>query len=239
MIYVGLDDTDMLDTPGTNKLAMHLARLLDEEYETQWIVRHQMLVDPRVPCTRMNGSVSLGLHPRGTCRVPALANRLCEEIVGWCPVGSDPGLCIAEKVSESVCQWGHRAQRELLSQDEALQIASAESVFLKPLGGTGGGIIGALAAVGLLATWNSGRVVHYGSHGDRPFDVTGTLPVSEIRARGVDRILRMDTGETIEQGSIELGKRLRPNLRAGRVVLYVLPNTTAGEATWQAQRVVA
>ena len=47
MIYLGLDDTDMLDTPGTNKLAMHLAELLADEYETLWIVRHQMLVDPR------------------------------------------------------------------------------------------------------------------------------------------------------------------------------------------------
>jgi hypothetical protein len=49
----------------------------------------------------------------------------------------------------------------------------------------------------------------------------------------------MDTGETIEQGSIDLGKRLRPNLRGGRVVLYVLPSDSDCEATWQAQRVVA
>jgi hypothetical protein len=240
MIFVGLDDTDMLDTPGTNKLAMHLARLLDDAYETQWIVRHQMLVDPRVPCTRMNGSVSLGLTPRGTHQLAALATRICEEMIAWCPDGSDPGLCIAEDaVPESVCEWGRRAQRELVSQDEALQIAGDAGVFLRPLGGTGGGIIGALAAVGLLATWNSGRVVHHGSHGERPFDVTGTLPAAEIRARGVDRILRMDTGETIEQGSIDLGKRLRPNLRGGRVVLYVLPSDSDCEATWQAQRVVA
>lgn len=239
MIYLGLDDTDMLDTPGTNKLAMHLVELLADDYETLWIVRHQMLVDPRVPCTRMNGSVSLGLEPRGASRLQALAEGVADVMIGWCPVGSDPGLCLTEAVPEVIRQWGRRAQQELLDQDEALRLADDAGIYLKPLGGTGGGIIGALAAVGLLATWNSGRVVHRGSHCERPFNITGTLEVEEVFARGIDRVLRMDTGEVIRQGSIELGKKLRPNLRDGQVVLYVLPNLTESDATWQAQRVVA
>ena len=133
---------------------------------------------------------------------------------------------------------GPPRQQELLDQDEALRLADEASIYLQPLGGTGGGIIGALAAVGLLATWNSGRVVHRGAHGEHPFNITGTLEVEEIFARGIDCVLRMDTGEVVRQGSIELGKKLRPNLREGQVVLYVLPNVSESDATWQAQRVV-
>ena len=52
MIYVGLDDTDTLDDPGTNQLARHLVRELSGQFGGRMIVRHQLLEDPRVPCTK-------------------------------------------------------------------------------------------------------------------------------------------------------------------------------------------
>ena len=48
MIYVGIDDTDTLDDPGTNQLARHLVRELAGDYNGQLILRHQLLEDPRV-----------------------------------------------------------------------------------------------------------------------------------------------------------------------------------------------
>ncbi len=239
MIYLGIDDTDMPDTPGTNKLAMRLADVLDLEFKTNWIVRHQLLVDPRVPCTRMNGGVSMGLEPRGAFDAAHLAHRVRHEILGWCPPGSDPGLCIAPVVSEQIKRWGLRAQRELLSMQEALELAAESAIYLEPLGGTGGGIIGALAAVGLFATWNSGRVICCERAPAAAMNVTGILPPEDLYRRGVDRIERQDTGQPVAAGSIELGKRLRPNLRDGQVVLYVLPHADQSLAGWQAQRVVA
>jgi hypothetical protein len=238
MIYVGLDDTDMPDTPGTNKLAMYLADLLADDYHTQWIVRHQMLVDSRVPCTRMNGSVSLALESRSSESLETLAERIRHVMFDWCPVGSDPGLCLATSVAPAVQQWGKRAQAELLEQSEALQIAREHGVILEPLGGTGGGVIGALAAVGLLSTGNSGRIVRCGRVSSQAFDVTGRLDVQDVLARGVDRVVRVDNAQPVESGTIVLGKKLRPNLRCGQVVLYVLPSDSTA-AVWQAQRVVA
>ncbi len=239
MIYLGIDDTDMPDTPGTNKLAMHLAEVLENEYVTTWIVRHQLLIDPRVPCTRMNGGVSMALEPRGTYDIPKLAARVRDVMLPWCPEGSDPGLCISTEVPEDIRRWGRRAQRELLTQAEADELAAQTGIYLEPLGGTGGGIIGALAAIGLLATWNSGRVIRCGRAPATAMDVTGVISPSEIQARGVDRIERQDTGESVSFGSVELGKRMRPNLREGQVVLYVLPHENEQRAAWQAQRVVA
>src|SRR4051812_31276378 len=43
MIYVGIDDTDTLDDPGTNQLARHLVGELSNEFEARLILRHQLL----------------------------------------------------------------------------------------------------------------------------------------------------------------------------------------------------
>ncbi|HYO26296.1 MAG TPA: hypothetical protein VEQ85_15250, partial [Lacipirellulaceae bacterium] len=213
MIFVGIDDTDMPDTPGTNKLAFHLAQVLSVNYATQWIVRHQLLVDPSIPCTNKNGCVSLLLKPHDGYRVEQLTMRLRDEIRAWSPPGSDPGLCVAESVPGEVTGWGRAAQTELLDQAGAMRVAADAGIYLEPLGGSGGGVIGALAAVGLLATWDSGRVVHCGTFPLQAFDATGVYDVVEVYDWGVDDIVSLADGARITAGAIDLGKRLRPNLR--------------------------
>jgi hypothetical protein len=125
-------------------------------------------------------------------------------------------------------------QRELVTQHEARAIAVANRVHLEGLGGTEDGVIGALAAVGLMATQNDGRVVHFGVGDKDLYDVTGVLSLEEIRERGVDEVVGFGTGERIARGSVDVGKRLRPNYRDGRVVLFV----SRGELSdWVAVRV--
>jgi hypothetical protein len=245
MIYIGLDDTDTLDTPGTNKLALHLAERLAGRYDAHWIVRHQLLVDPRVPCTNKNGCASMVLDPRTdqprTDLVADLFAELGHIVIEWSPAGSDPGLCVAERVGDAVQAWGRRAQAELLRQADALALAHAAGVFLEPLGGTGDGVIGALAAVGLQATQNSGRVIHRrlpGDAGRHSFELAGPCTAESIYAHGVDDIVDLATGAAIAHGTIDLGKRLRPNLRGGRVVLYAARGEAEAPAPWIAQRVV-
>jgi hypothetical protein len=152
--------------------------------------------------------------------VPTLRERLREIIIPWCPAASDPGLCVTETVPPAVIEWGLRCQRELVTQSEARRIAAEHGIYLEGLGGSQDGVIGALAAVGLMATKNDGRVVHFGSSGDDWYDVTGCLTVDDILARGVDEIRNFDTGERLAAGTIDVGKRLRPNFRSGRVVLF-------------------
>ena len=168
MIYVGLDDTDVVDSPGTNQLARQIAKRITGDFHTQLVVRHQLLDDPRVPYTSKNGCASLLLERRGDMTLDALASRLCRMIVDWCPPGSDPGLCLAATVPTEIIAWGERCQRELVDQKEARSLARAARVYLQGLGGTEGGVIGALAAVGLLASRKGGRVVHLGSSPDTP-----------------------------------------------------------------------
>jgi tRNA(Ile2) C34 agmatinyltransferase TiaS len=248
MIYVGLDDTDTLDDPGTNQLARHIVRELASMFNGRMILRHQLLEDPRVPCTKKNGCASILFEPVGWApprhsgnstdkrwaMPPLLIEKLRDLILAWSPAGSDPGFCVTSHVPQEVIDWGMRAKREIVTQQEARTIAAANHIHLEGLGGTEDGVIGALAAIGLMATKNDGRVVYFGASNDDWYDVTGCLDVKQILARGVDEILTADTNESLESGTVEVGKRLRPNFRNGRVVLYV----ARGESPqWEAVRI--
>src|SRR5688572_3343941 len=123
MIYVGIDDTDMLDAPGTNQLAKSLAERVADRFQCHFIVRHQLLEDPRVPCTSKNGSASILLEPLGTCTTSQLLEELRSGMQERFIEGSDPGLCVAESVPASVIAWGERCCRELVTKEEAMSLA--------------------------------------------------------------------------------------------------------------------
>jgi hypothetical protein len=234
MIYVGIDDTDTLDDPGTNQLARHLVKELAGKFRGRMILRHQLLEDPRVPCTRKNGCASIALESLNGTPTAGLSAQLRDIIIGWCPAGSDPGLCVAEVIPPAVIAWGLRCKNELVTQVEARKIATDCDIYLEGLGGTEDGVIGALAAIGLLATRNDGRVVYYGCDAEDWYDVTGCLAVEDILRRGVDEIRDVNSGEMVARGTVEVGKRLRPNYRSGRVVLFATPRD---KTTWDAVRV--
>jgi hypothetical protein len=229
MILVGLDDTDMPDTPGTNQLARALAGRLSTAYRCLRIVRHQLLSDPRVPCTSKNGSASIWLEPTGPVDLGWLIGELRAGMLGAFVPGSDPGLCVATSVPGEVVAWGQRCQRELVSQQEARELAGRLGMHLEGLGGTEGGVIGALAAVGLAATGDDGRLIQMEGW---PDDLSGVQPVGAVSGRGVE-IREVASGKRIGEGVVDLGKKLRPNCRGGRAVLFV---EQAGEGTWRAVR---
>jgi hypothetical protein len=233
MIYVGLDDTDTLDDPGTNQLARHLVRELAGQFRGRMIVRHQLLEDPRVPCTRKNGCASIQFEPVRSAACAQLISALRDIVRAWCPRGSDPGLCVTRMVPPLVIEWGLRCKKELVTQAAARQLAARFDLYLEGLGGTEDGVIGALAAIGLMATGNDGRVVHYGSGSEDWYDITGCLSVGKILGRGVDEVRTIGRDEKLTSGIVDVGKRLRPNYRAGQVVLYVSPRD---DATWEAVR---
>jgi len=234
MIYVGIDDTDTFDDPGTNQLARHIVHELAGQFRGCIILRHQLLEDPRVPCTKKNGCASIAFERLAPGSLDDFIASLRHLIFPWCPAASDPGLCVAEAVPQQIADWGLRCQRELVNQADARQIAARHSIYLEGLGGTEDGVIGALAAVGLMATQNDGRVVHFDSGSTNWYDLTGLLEAREIRAHGVDEILIMSTGESLTAGTIDIGKRLRPNFRSGKIVLYVARNESP---YWGAVRV--
>jgi len=235
-LYLGLDDTDVIDSPGTNQLARRIAQRLPAGCHATIILRHQLLVDPRVPFTSQNGSASIAVACGRSFHRGALLPMLRREMAAWFVTGSDPGLCVAEQVPSEVIEFGRRCQCELMAQADARRVAGEAGIHLEGLGGTEGGVIGALAAVGLLASGDDGRVIHRPGW-SWPDQFAGPQPINAILARGVDVVRDARSGDVVPAGTVDIGKHLRPAYRGGKVVLFVEPDDVA-EAALRAWRAV-
>jgi hypothetical protein len=231
MIVLGLDDTDTLDTPGTNQLARRIAGGLPPGFRATLVLRHQLLFDPRIPYTSQNGSASIAVEAEEGADRDALIASLRQAFRDWFVAGSDPGLCVAERVPAELTEFGRRCQREPVTQAEARALARASGVHLEGFGGTEDGVIGALAAAGLLAGGEDGRVVHLPGW-SWPDGFNGEQSVAAIRARGVEEILVRETGVRVGRGTVDVGKHLRPSYRGGRVVLLV--EAAGADDRWRA-----
>lgn len=217
MIYVGIDDTDVLGARGTNQLARSLIAALTPDFRCVRLVRHQLLDDPRVPYTSKNGSASIRLERLADVSLAELADRCRQHMLADFIEGSDPGLCVAANVPAAITQFGLRSKSELVTRQEAHDLARRCGIHLEGLGGTCDGVIGALAAVGLAATGSDGRVVQLGRW---PDDLSGLQPVAALRRRGVAVCCRA-SGRRFEHGLVDVGKHLRPNRWGGEDVLFV------------------
>jgi len=213
--FIGLDDTDTLESRGTGHLARQIAAALAVEHPLLGVTRHQLLVDPRVPYTAKNSSAAIVLGPNGHVDPEALLTRIRAIMHEQFNPGSDPGLCVASSVSGAVTAFGHRAQQEVVTQDEARSIAAAHAIRLIGLGGTEDGVIGALAAVGLAASGNDGRYVLVG----QSRELSGLQPVAAVLAAGIADVRTLD-GRRVTEGMIMTDK-LRPARRGAQPIAFV------------------
>ncbi|MEJ2110165.1 MAG: hypothetical protein P8Z37_09685 [Acidobacteriota bacterium] len=238
MIIVGIDDTDIIDSPGTNQLARAILKKIGSSARGAVICRHQLFFDSRVPYTSKNGSASIQLPHVDAPEVPALIGTIREVMTDWFVEGSDPGLCVTTEVTAAMKAYAQRCKSEVITQKEANDVAKSSRCYLEGLGGTNQGIVGALAAVGLVAAGDDGRVVHLNFWPYPDDEYSGPQPIERIRERGVHEIRRMDTDSTVHEGLIDIGNHLRPNWRGGNIVLYVETNKdSSSEASWLALKI--
>lgn len=233
MIYIGIDDTDIVGSPGTNQLARKIVRRLGHTARGAIVCRHQLFFDPRVPFTSGNGSASIQLPHGDDIPRDELIAGVREEMRNFFVEGSDPGLAVATTASVEMAAFAARARTEVVNQHDARTVASLSACYLEGLGGTNQGIIGALAAIALAGGGDHGRVVHL-DEWPWPDRFSGVQSAAAIRERGIADI-RTAAGEAFAGGEIDVGKHLRPNWRGGRVVLFVEPPETPG-LPWRAQR---
>ncbi len=215
MFFIGLDDTDTLESRGTGHLARHIAAALAADYPVLGVTRHQLLVDPRVPCTRRNSSAAILLNVDGDLDPLALLERVRALMLDQFQPGSDPGLCVAHTVPAAITEFGRQVQRQLVTQGQARALAAAYGIPLLGLGGDQDGVIGALAAVGLAVSGEDGRYVLVG----RSRELSGLQPVSEVLAAGVCAVQTAD-GQAVTSGLVQTDK-LRPARRGGRPIAVV------------------
>lgn len=216
---IGIDDTDNLESRGTGHRARQLADWLGQNNlcVPSGITRHQLLVDPQIPYTSHNSSACIAIETNNPDDVWEAAR---EFLLRESAIGSDAGLCLAawDAVNGSVTSFAARAKLVVLTMPEAEQTASIAEIRLEGLTGTHGGIIGALAAVGLNRSGNDGRFLWL--PGLR--ELKGEYPVFEICGKGhIDRVCTLSNVDLHNKTVVDVGEWIRPVLREGKSTLYV------------------
>ncbi len=219
MLYVGIDDTDNMNSKGTGHRTRKLAELLQEHgYEVCEVTRHQFLVSPLVPYTSHNSGACIHLKASKMEKeeITTLAREfMLENFID----GSDPGLCVAygDEISRDIVNFGFRAKVEILSKEEAHTLASSSGIYLEELGGSGLGIIGALASVGLAYSSNDGRFIDLG--GIR--QVEGIVSVKELLNSGVHKVVSVEGQVLSGDELVDTKNWVRPSLISGKPYLFV------------------
>lgn len=217
-IYLGIDDTDNLESRGTGRLAREIAAELSKKYRVFGVTRHQLYVHPDIPFTSHNSCAVIHIDGSGRQDMDDIFEAAKGMMMSDFIQGSDPGIAVASdrEITTSVVTFGLDAKRVIVTQERARKVASNAGIRLEGLGGTEGGVIGAMAGIGLASMKNDGRFLLKGKNRD----VTGIQPVIKILDAGVDQVMTLE-GNLITDGSVEIAKSLVPSYVQGKAVLYV------------------
>jgi hypothetical protein len=220
-VYLGFDDTDVLGAEmGTGKLVRQYAKKLPPEAKLWGIIRHQLLIDDRIPYTSHNGPVCAAVEIEDATLIPRLIALAIEHLEEFSSPGSDPGLCVARDDAglAKVVEFGLACTHTVMTQEAAKSVASEAGIHLTGHGGTCDGIIGAAAAVGLTAFGWSGRMMEFGGLRDLPNPVRA----ADLMAHGILPIpLDRDATVLSPESLVWTGNQLRPRLWAGGAALPV------------------
>ncbi len=227
---ISVDDTDMPDTIGTGRLVQDLCR----ELETltmgtcSAISRHQLFVHEDIPYTSHNSAMcfefSLALE-----EISPVISHVQKFLTNRSARGSDPGLCVADMDKtldwEVLIRFGRQAKTRVLTKTHAYGLAQTLGIHLSEHGGTGCGVIGALAGAGLRFSGDDGRYRGW-YHLGRPGEVIGVdhlcrLPFIEALVTEDGDVLALDC-------RVAIGSEKTKTVRLDhRQVVVVTPNEEA------------
>lgn len=202
-LLICIDDTDNLDSIGTGELLENLCAELEARGLAKggFVTRHQLLLHEDIPYTSHNSSMCC----EAVCADPAAVIAAAQAYLSaHAAPGSDPGLCVLQlrpgEDPSALTAFGRRAQTEVLKKADAYETAARfpETLSLSEHGGTGGGVIGALAGVGLRLTGSDGRI----KGKLRPDRAEELLTAAAFRAKyGAEQLLSED-GEPIPEDAL-------------------------------------
>lgn len=242
-ILVAIDDTDTMKMEGLEVRGTgELADLIKQAIENRgWgtcdpITRHQLLIHPDIPYTSHNSSM---------CFEADIDDIFLDNVIEFASdflarestPDSDPGLCVAvtNRISRPgwLISFGYMAKNYVVTKREAYNLAEILGIHLSEHGGTGQGIIGALAGAGLRFSGNDGRF-------------KGKLKIKAennmIKAGDICSQVKVDMVKCVEEGIILqnddmviLGDHIKPVWLYGKSVLPVcaVVEEASGRTVWQ------
>jgi len=219
-IYVGMDDTDMPGTRGTGKLANSIVKVLDKKYPSYAITRHQLFVSDDIKYTSHNSNAVIHVNASGEEACKDIFEIVKAEMLADFIEGSDPGLAVAdaEQILPPVIVMSQDTKYKVITQEQVKTVAKNTGILLEPLGGTGDGIIGAMAGLGLACTNDDGRYLLK----DNLRKIRDSTDVEELLKSGVDSVYLPD-GREVKSGIIRIRENQypKPSPVCGKSVLFV------------------
>ncbi|SMC58728.1 tRNA(Ile2) 2-agmatinylcytidine synthetase [Desulfocicer vacuolatum DSM 3385] len=235
-ILVCIDDTDNLESRGTGQLSQLFAEAIEKK---GWgnctsISRHQLFVHEDIPYTSHNSSMCFKANIDGKTLQP-LIDFMQKGLEIESAPGSDAGLCVAvdnEALDKKrLMAYGNKAKDTVLNKPMAYALAADLGIHLSEHGGTGDGIIGALAGVGLRLGGNDGRF-----RGWYHFDKSGTtMGVDALCRHSFVDVVKPLNGDPLDMNQhVVLGDdKVKIILQAGRQVLPVeAGRDSSGAPVW-------
>lgn len=213
-LVVAIDDTDTEDEGATGKLAELIAKEMAKKAAVSRITRHQLFVHESIPYTSHNSAMAFTVSGADIEEIFDIASSILEEKSSC---GSDPGLCIIGTIDErekrKIIEFGRRAKVSVVQKDEALRMA--QKVSLTAHGGSGDGVIGALAGAGLRLSNNDGRFRGW-------LDIAeGEAKVKDLlRIKGIDEV-RSPHGSLCGNEIVKIERKVKTVLLNNRSVLLV------------------
>ena len=232
-VLISIDDTDDLESPGTGELASEIARMIEMRGwgKTSFVTRHQLLIHPDIPYTSHNSAMCFPAMLEPGCReivISAAADFLKRQSAP----GSDPGLCVAALPSDStLVDFGLAAKRSVLTKNDAYGLAKRLRIHLSEHGGSGQGVVGALAGAGLRLGGNDGRM-----RGTLPLPrAADRISVADLLAfEHVDAVETRDGQALPDDATVRVfGDKIKTVMIGGRSVLLVTSDPQGGEGTWR------
>lgn len=238
-VLICIDDTDNINIKrGTGQLASQLAQEIEGKGWAQCepVTRHQLLVHPDVPYTSHNSAMCFAaeIDPGNLEEVIDYGQQFLEKERAN---GSDPGLCVLvpDRLTNPgwLIAYGFSAKQEVLNKEYAYGIAQEMGIYLSEHGGTGDGVVGALAGTALRLSGNDGRFrgkLAIGEPGQAITvkEITGCSYITKVKSRDDGRVLPEDE-------LIEIGEVVKAVLIDMEAVLMVRPLAVPGDkgAIWR------
>lgn len=220
---LGIDDTDDAFSRGTGFHGRQLARWLTWRnlVEVHSISRHQLTTHEAVECTSHNSAVCIEFSLVETSIIDIWQAARCG-LNSLAAAESETGLCLAPNVEvpAGIVEFGVRCKLAPVRLTEARALSGGQ-IQLGPLKDQpdAAGQVGALAAVGLRAGGDDGRVIWL----PKLRMMAGVFSLAEIqRTMGVEIKAATPSGQqAASQDRIKLGRWVRPLLRRGGPVLLI------------------
>lgn len=229
-LLICIDDTDSKTSEkGTGAIAEELMELIEKNFDgkTDFITRHQLLIHPDIPYTSHNSSMCFGCEVSDN-HYYGIIEMCYEHLKKESAAESDPGIAVADikkMNADLLIKYGKECKRKVVSIKSAYEIAKKANVYLNEAGGTGQGVIGAMAGIGLRCWGYDGTL----KGGIKKIETETYLSAKQILSYPhVERIVDTNYDDLLGDELVFIGRKPKVVMYEGKLTVVTLPEEGTG-----------